>query len=88
MLRADIKVSWIKMRAAAPEAGELLKMQFLWEKNYQSYGTLAAGADCTLCPDSGGALIALILARRALTAAMLVVTAGLCSDGRDTDCRR
>jgi Zn-finger protein len=49
MLRADIKVSWIKMRA---------ETQFLWEKNCKSYGTLAAGADCTLCPDSGGALIA------------------------------
>ena len=46
------------MRAAAPELGELLKMQFLWEKNCKSYGTLAVGADCTLCADSGGALIA------------------------------
>ena len=76
------------MRAAAPELGELLKMQFLWEKNCQSSGTLAAGADYILSPDSGGALIAVILAGRALTSAMLVVTAGSCSDGRDTDCRR
>jgi len=67
MLRADIKVSWIKMRA---------ETQFLWEKNCKSYGTLAVGADCALCADSGGALIAVILAGRALKAAMLGVTAG------------
>ena len=65
MLRADIKVSWIKMRAAAPELGELLKMQFLWEKNCKSYGTLAVGADCILYADSGGALMAVIPAGRA-----------------------
>jgi hypothetical protein len=58
------------MRAAAPELGELHKMQFLWEKNCQSYGTLAAGADYILWPDSGGALIAVVTGRKS-------------SDGRD-----
>jgi len=54
----------------------IFKIQFYGKKNFKSYGTLAAGADYALCLDSGGPLVAVVLAARARIAAMLVVTAG------------